>query len=150
MEKTIGSPELSISRKDASRNLTTISNYINGQLVPPQSGKYIDVYNPATGEVYAQLPDSNEGDVNMAVEAALKAFPSWSNTSAEQRSHILLKIAQGIEKNFDKLAMAESIDNGKPLKLARTVDIPRAERNFYFYATAAVHFASESHYMEDG
>jgi len=148
MGKTILSPSPQI-RKPKS-GLTIIANYINGELVAPQSGKYIDVYNPAIGEVYAQLPDSDEQDVKAAVQAGLKAFPEWSNTPAEKRSQILLKIVDGIEKNFEKLALAESIDNGKPLKLARTVDIPRAARNFYFYATAAVHFASEAHHMEEG
>ncbi len=130
--------------------MTPIANYINGQLVAPVSGQYIDIYNPSTGEVYAKLPDSDERDVNRATEAAQKAFAGWSSTPAEKRSKILLKISALIEKNLDKLAMAESVDNGKPLKLAKTVDIPRAASNFYFYATGLMHFASESHYMEEG
>jgi len=130
--------------------MITISNYINGQLVAPQSKQYIDIYNPSIGEVYAQLPDSDERDVKLATEAAQKAFPQWSNTPAEKRSQILLKIVAGIEKHFDKLVMAESVDNGKPLKLAKTVDIPRAASNFYFYATRLIHYASESTYMEEG
>lgn len=130
--------------------MITLSNYIDGKLVAPQSGKYLDIHNPSIGEVYAKLPDSDGQDVKLAVEAAQKAFPGWSETPAEKRSQILMKIVAGIEAHFDKLVMAESVDNGKPLKLARTVDIPRAASNFYFYASALMHFASESHYMEEG
>src|SRR3569832_1583779 len=110
----------------AATTMITISNYINGQLIAPQSGEYLDVYNPSIAEVYAKLPDSDEGDVNMATQAALKAFPEWSAMPAEKRSKLLMKIVAGIEKHAEKLVRAESIDNGKPLKLARTVDIPRA------------------------
>ena len=130
--------------------MKTISNYINNKLVAPQSGKYLDVYNPSTGEVYAQLPDSDERDVQLAVLAAQEAFPAWSSLPAEKRSRLLLKLVEGIEKRFDELALAESMDNGKTLKLAKLVDIPRAGSNFYFFATGLMHFASESHYMEEG
>ena len=130
--------------------MKTISNYINNKLVAPQSGKYLDVYNPSTGAVYAQLPDSDERDVQLAVLAAQEAFPAWSSLPAEKRSRLLLKLVEGIEKRFDELALAESMDNGKTLKLAKLVDIPRAGSNFYFFATGLMHFASESHYMEEG
>ena len=127
-----------------------ISNYINGQLVKPQSGQYIDVFNPAEGKVYAQLPDSDASDVQLAVDAAEKAFPEWSNMPVEKRSAILMKIVEGIERRFDELVLAESVDNGKPVKLAKAVDIPRAAANFRFYASGIMHFASEAHYMEEG
>ncbi len=130
--------------------MTTIHNYINGALVAPASAQYLDVYNPALGQVYAEAPDSDARDVQQAVEAAQSAFPAWSKMPAEERSQLLLKIAAGIEANFDKLALAESIDNGKTLKLAKAMDIPRAASNFFFYATAIMHHASESHYMEEG
>ncbi|HET6226578.1 MAG TPA: aldehyde dehydrogenase [Bacteroidia bacterium] len=130
--------------------MKTINNYINNKLVAPQSGKYLDVHNPATGEVYAQLPDSDERDVQLAVSAAQEAFPAWAALPAEKRSRLLLKLVDGIEKRFDELALAESVDNGKTVKLAKHVDIPRAASNFYFYATGLMHFASESHYMEEG
>src|SRR5574341_185483 len=126
-----------------------IKNYINGGLVAPISNQYIDNYNPATGEVYSQVPDSDERDVAMAVVAAEKAFPKWSVMPAEERSRLLLRVAQLIEQNREKLALAESIDNGKPVWLAKSVDIPRASSNFYFFATAIVHFASEAHLMAD-
>jgi aminomuconate-semialdehyde/2-hydroxymuconate-6-semialdehyde dehydrogenase len=126
-----------------------ISNYINGKLVPPVSGNYLDNYDPSKGKVYSLIPDSDMEDVNIAVEAAKQAFVTWSLTSREERSRIMLKIASLIERDLDKLARAESIDNGKPVKLAKTVDIPRAASNFHFYATAVEHFASEAHAMED-
>jgi len=127
-----------------------IHNYINGELKEPLSGKYLDVFNPSTGKVYAQLPDSDNEDIEEAIHAADLAFPSWSTLTIEKRSIILLNIAKGIEDNLDKLALAESIDNGKPVELAKLVDIPRAASNFHFFATAILHFASESHFMEEG
>ncbi|RPI19598.1 MAG: aldehyde dehydrogenase [Ignavibacteriae bacterium] len=129
--------------------MNKIKNYINGELISPLSDSYIDNYEPAAGKVYSLIPDSDERDINCAVEAAVKAFPVWSVTPAEERSKILLKIASLIQKNLDKLAIAESIDNGKPVSLAKSVDIPRAVKNFEFFATAIIHFASEAHIMED-
>ncbi|MCJ8167588.1 aldehyde dehydrogenase [Pontibacter sp. E15-1] len=125
-----------------------IKNYINGQLVAPKAGKYIDNYNPATGEVYSHIPDSDEQDVEQAVQGALAAFPAWASTSAAKRGQLLMRIADLIDKYQDRLAEAESVDNGKPLKLAKAVDIPRASSNMRFYGTAIQHFASEAHYME--
>lgn len=122
-----------------------IENYIGGELVAPASGEYLDNFNPATGEVYSLIPDSDELDVERAVEAAKKAFPAWSKMSAEQRHDILMKLVSLIERDLDKLATAESIDNGKPVSLAARVDIPRAVSNFKFYATAAMHTATEAH-----
>jgi aminomuconate-semialdehyde/2-hydroxymuconate-6-semialdehyde dehydrogenase len=126
-----------------------IKNYINGELIEPIGKQYIDNYNPAIGKVYSLIPDSDERDVELATQAALKAFPAWSNTPKEDRSRILLKISGLIEKNLDRLAIAESVDNGKPVALAKMVDIPRAASNFHFYATAILHYAAESHSMED-
>lgn len=127
-----------------------LHNYINGTLVAPKSNSYIDNYNPSTGKVYSLIPDSDERDVAAAAAAATAAFPSWSATPAARRSEVLLKIAQLITDNLDSLAQAESIDNGKPVWLAKRVDIPRAASNFHFYATAILHHASESHRMEEG
>lgn len=127
-----------------------LSNYINGELVAPQSNNYIDNYDPSTGKVYSLIPDSDESDVAKAVEAAKKAFKGWSETPASKRSEILLKISNLITENLDPLAKAESVDNGKPVWLATRVDIPRAASNFHFYATAILHHASESHRMEEG
>lgn len=129
--------------------MQTIKNYINGELIEPTGKQYIDNYNPATGKVYSLIPDSDERDVELATEAALKAFPSWSTTPKDERSRIMLNISSLIEKNLDRLALAESTDNGKPVSLAKMVDIPRAAANFHFYATGILHYASESHSMED-
>jgi len=126
-----------------------IKNYINGELLEPVGKQYIDNYNPATGKVYSLIPDSDERDVEAATQAALKAFPAWSTTPKEERSRIMLTISSLIEKNLERFAIAESTDNGKPVSLAKTVDIPRAAANFHFYATAILHYASESHAMED-
>lgn len=126
-----------------------ISNYINGTFSEPVSKKYLDNYNPATGKVYSLIPDSDERDVQLAVEAAKKAFPLWSVMPKEKRSKYLLKIAALIEDKLDLLAEAESIDNGKPLWLAKRMDISRAASNFHFFGTAILHYASESHAMED-
>src|SRR5205085_11724247 len=125
-----------------------ILNYINGQLVEPVSKSYIDNVNPAIGEVYSHIPDSDERDMESATVAANAAFEKWSNTSAHKRSAILLKISELITKNLDKLAEAESLDNGKPIWLAKSIDIPRAASNFHHYATAALHQHTETHAME--
>lgn len=125
-----------------------IKNYIGGELLEPFSKSYLDNYCPSTGKVYSYIPDSDANDVELAYKAASKAFPEWSNTPKETRSKYLLTIAALIEKNLDKLALAESIDNGKPLKLAKTVDIPRAAANFHFYGTGILHYASHAHSME--
>ncbi len=128
-------------------DLMKILNYINGVLQAPVNNQYLDNTNPATGEIYGSIPRSDAEDVEAAVQAAKKAFPSWSSLSAGQRSNWLLKIAQAIEDRMDELALAESIDNGKPLSLAKAVDIPRARDNFKFYATAILHDAYETHDM---
>jgi aminomuconate-semialdehyde/2-hydroxymuconate-6-semialdehyde dehydrogenase len=131
------------------KKMEKIKNYIGGELIAPISNHYIDNCNPATGEVYSHVPDSDERDVALAVAAAEKAFPQWSVTPAEERSRLLLRVAELIEQNREKLALAESIDNGKPVWLAKSVDIPRASSNFHFFATAIIHFASEAHIMAD-
>lgn len=126
-----------------------LENYIGGNLIAPLNGKFIDNINPATGEVVGQIPDSNEKDVVAAVHAAQNAFPAWSVLPVEQRFKILNRIAELIDENLDILALAETNDNGKPLWLAKEVDIPRASANFRFFATGIMHFATESHNMED-
>ncbi|MCT8338588.1 aldehyde dehydrogenase [Flavobacteriaceae bacterium TK19130] len=122
-----------------------ILNYIDGTYCEPQSGKWLDNYEPATGEVYSKIANSDATDVAEAYEAAKKAFPEWSNTPIEKRSRILMKIADLIEENLYRLAEAESKDNGKPLSLATTIDIPRASANFRFFANAITQFSSEAH-----
>src|SRR5438874_1351878 len=120
-----------------------IPNFINGCHVPPVAGRYLDNIEPATGRVYSRVADSEAADVDAAARAAQAAFSAWSRTPVAERSRILLDIAQRIDANLGRLAEAESIDNGKPLRLARVVDIPRAASNFRFFATAILHFHSE-------
>jgi aminomuconate-semialdehyde/2-hydroxymuconate-6-semialdehyde dehydrogenase len=122
-----------------------LKNYVNGELIDPLNGLYIDNFEPATGKIYGQIPDSGEEDVALAVEAAADAFPSWSVMSVQERGKILERIASLIEEQHESLAHIESKDNGKPVKLAGKVDIPRASANMRFYATAMEHFASEAH-----
>ena len=122
-----------------------ILNYIDGTYTEPQSNKWLDNYNPSNGEVYSQIANSNADDVAKAYQAAEKAFPTWSNTTIDERSRILLKIADLIDENLIKLAEAEAKDNGKPLSLALAIDIPRASANFRFFANAITQFASEAH-----
>ena len=126
-----------------------IKNYINGQLLDPISKKYLDNFCPSTGKVYSYIPDSDAQDVEIAYQAAQQAFIGWSNTPKENRANYLIEISRLIEKHLDKLALAESIDNGKPLKLAKTIDIPRAADNFHFYGTGILHYASHAHSMEN-
>ncbi len=122
-----------------------IKNYINGEFINPISGEYIDNYNPSNGAIYSQIPNSSNEDVALAYQAAKKAFPNWSKTSLDKRSKILSKIATLIEEKLDFLATAESKDNGKPLSLAKAIDIPRASANFQFFANAITQFSSEAH-----
>lgn len=122
-----------------------ILNYINGKYVPPIADSWLDNYNPSNGEVYSQIANSNTQDIESAYEAAKAAFPAWSNTTIEERSRIMLKIATLIEENLDRLAEAEARDNGKPLSLAKVVDIPRASSNFRFFANAITQFSSDAH-----
>jgi len=122
-----------------------IKNYINGKFLEPVSDNWIDNYNPSTGEVYGKIPNSNQDDVEKAYQAAALAFPKWSNTTLEQRSKIVSKISDLILEKLDILAEAESKDNGKPVALAKQIDIPRAASNFQFFANAITQFSSESH-----
>ncbi len=108
----------------------------------------MDNVNPATGEVYSQIPDSNEKDVDLAVSFAQKALESWAATPAESRFKILNKIADLIDENSEALALAETNDNGKPLWLSKKVDIYRAAANFRFFAGGQMHFSADSHNME--
>ncbi len=124
-------------------------NYINGEMQPPLQGKYLECINPALNEPFARVPDSGADDMNRAIQAAHAAFADWSSLSPKRRSDYLLAIARLIEENLQPLAEAESLDNGKPVSVAKTVDIPRAAANFHFYGTAILHSSSESYYMEE-
>jgi len=125
--------------------MQNIQNYINGNFQNPLQDNWIDNYCPANGEVYYQIPNSSKEDVENAYIAAKSAFPSWSQTTLEERSRILIKISELLEFNLQRFAEAESKDNGKPISLAKAVDIPRAASNFRFFGNAITQFASESH-----
>ncbi len=131
------------------KELPQIQNFIDGKLIEPVTGKYLDNIEPATGKPYSQVPDSGKADVEQAVLAAERAFPAWAKTPATERSKLLLKIADLIERDLEKIARAESIDTGKPITLARSLDIPRAVANFRFFATAILHTENEAH-VTDG
>src|SRR2546425_2203517 len=131
------------------QTLVGIRNFIDGRFVEPTSGRHLDNIEPATGKPYSKVADSDARDVDLAVAAAEKAFANWSRTPAAERSRILLRIADLIERDLEKLARAESIDTGKPASLARTLDIPRAASNFRFFATAILHTENEAHVTDD-
>jgi aminomuconate-semialdehyde/2-hydroxymuconate-6-semialdehyde dehydrogenase len=126
-----------------------LENYVGGKMIAPLTGNFIENINPATGEIFSHVPDSDERDVAVAVDAATEAFRDWSVTPLNERFEILNSIANLIDANLDELALAETTDNGKPLWLSKRTDIPRASANFRFFATGIMHFASESYTMED-
>jgi len=117
--------------------MENLQNYIGGQLCAARSGKWLDNVSPANGAVYSRIPASDAQDVAAAVEAAEGAFPAWSGCKAEDRAQFLLRMADLIEEQSEAFSMAESRDSGKPLALARRMDIPRARDNFRFFAAAA-------------
>lgn len=123
----------------------TLANLIGGRLVAPVGGGYLDVHEPATGKVYARCPDSDSRDVDAAVAAATHAAPAWAALPASERAAHLHRLADAIEARLDDLAREESRDNGKPVSLARSVDIPRAVANLRFFAEAITQWPGESH-----
>ena len=127
-----------------------VFNFIGGEFRPPCAGRFLDDVEPATGETLAEVADSDGSDVDAAVAAASRAFPAWRRTPAEQRSNLLMRLADLIEENFDELASLESRDCGKPVALARRLDVPRAVKNFRFFATAILHAESKCHPMDGG
>lgn len=122
-----------------------ILNYINGEWIAPSSGKFLPNKNPATGIDYSLVPDSDSSDAKAAISAAHAAFPAWSKTTVRERSHLIRKLADLIRENADSLAMDETTDNGKPLRLAGEVDIPRSELNFSFFADLAISLHGEAY-----
>lgn len=127
-----------------------VLNLINGVLQPALGGEWLDNVEPATGAVYGRIARSGADDVEAAVTAARAAFPEWRAWSPAERRAVLHRLADKVAENAALLAEAEARDNGKPVSLATAVDIPRAEQNLRFYASAAEQFASESHTMGDG
>lgn len=124
-----------------------LHNFINGRFVAP--ARFLDSFDPSTGKVHLKVPDSTAEDVHTAVEAAAAAFPSWSRLSRQQRADYLIAIASAIESRLGEFAAAESKDQGKPLWLAKTVDIPRAVYNFRFFAGAILYHTEKSTMLEN-
>jgi len=129
---------------------TRLANLIDGRLQAPIDNRWLDIYEPATGAVFAQCPDSTAADVDVAVKAAQKAAPGWAATPPEERARLLNRLADLIEARLDEFAALESRDSGKPVALARRLDIPRAVSNLRFFAAAVIGWDSESHAMESG
>ncbi|KAM4695133.1 2-aminomuconic semialdehyde dehydrogenase [Discoglossus pictus] len=131
---------------EAQENMLVLQNYIGGTFVP--SKHYINSYDPSTGEVYCKVPDSSKEEVNAAVVAAKAAFPGWSSKSPQERSSIMLHLAELIESHMEEFAQAESKDQGKTVTFARTIDIPRAAYNFRFFASSILHHVTECTQMD--
>ena len=129
--------------------LLTLGNLIDGRIVAPRRGAYLDVFEPATGAVLARCPDSDTDDVDAAVTSAKSAAPGWAATPAEERARLLHRLADLVERDLDALAALESRDAGKTVKLAKSLDIPRAVSNLRFFAAAITQWPSEAHPMED-
>jgi aminomuconate-semialdehyde/2-hydroxymuconate-6-semialdehyde dehydrogenase len=125
--------------------MLTIQHFIDGRYVEPVSGQWFDKTDPATGQGVARVPDGDGRDVDAAVDAAVRAFPRWSRTSTAERSRLLFAIADKIDAHLEKLAVAETVDGGKPLRRSRTAEIPRAAANFRYFAAAIQHFHSEAY-----
>jgi len=109
-------------------------NFIGGKFVAPTSGEYFDVITPITGKVYTQAARSNEADIEKALDAAHAAKDAWGKTAPAERANILLKIADRLEANLEKLAYAETVDNGKPMRETLNADIPLAVDHFRYFA----------------
>ncbi len=97
--------------------METIANYIDGRLAPPIGGRYLENFEPATGRVYSRVPASEREDIEAAVAAAQAAFSPWSRSTVDERAKMLSRLADALETRLDEFARAETIDNGKPLRV---------------------------------
>ena len=127
-----------------------LAHLINGVSQAAEHRAWLPVFDPASGQVFAQCPDADASDVDAAVQAAQAAFPAWSGLAASERARYLHKLADALEARIESFAQAESRDSGKPIALSRNVELPRAVSNLRFFAAAASQFASESHQGEAG
>jgi aminomuconate-semialdehyde/2-hydroxymuconate-6-semialdehyde dehydrogenase len=127
-----------------------LANLIDGRLQAPRDDRWLDVFEPATGQVFAHCPDSSADDVAEAIAAARRAAPAWSSTPTERRASLLNALADLIEARLEEFVALESRDSGKPLAQARNLDIPRAIANLRHFAAGIVAWSSESHAMETG
>ncbi|MBS0612958.1 MAG: aldehyde dehydrogenase family protein, partial [Proteobacteria bacterium] len=110
-------------------------NFIGGKWTPPVKGAYFDVITPITGKVYTQAARSTAEDIEKALDAAHAAAPAWGKTSAVERANLLLKIADRMEQNLEKLAYVECVDNGKPIRETLAADLPLAVDHFRYFAS---------------
>ena len=127
-----------------------LTHWIDGKAREPAGGDWLEVFDPATGEAFATVARGNQADIDSAVAAAQAAFPVWSALANDVRAGWLEKLAAALESRIEAFARAESRDGGKPLRLAREVEIPRAVSNLRFFAHAATQFASESYHGQAG
>jgi aminomuconate-semialdehyde/2-hydroxymuconate-6-semialdehyde dehydrogenase len=127
-----------------------LTHWIDGEAREATSGRWRDVSDPATGTPFAQVAEGNGGDIALAVAAAQRAFPAWSALPNFERARWLERLADALEARLEDFARAESRDGGKPIRLARDIEIPRAISNLRFFAHAATQFASESHHGQAG
>ncbi len=127
----------------------TIRHHISGHDVDPVAGGWLEDIEPATGAVHARIAAGDAADVDHAVIAAKAAFPGWSATPAAERSRILVRIADALEQDLERFVQAESTDAGKPVALARRLDIPRAVANLRFFATAILHTESSAYATDE-
>ncbi|HIF27504.1 MAG TPA: aldehyde dehydrogenase family protein, partial [Candidatus Marinimicrobia bacterium] len=126
-----------------------LTNFINGKFMQPKTEEYLDVFEPATGQVYSKVPNSSSTDIDVAFQAANAAFPGWSELTVTDRSQYLHKIAELLEHQLDDFANYESRDTGKPVTLAQSVDIPRAIANFRFFGEYGPTFKFNSELNSD-
>ncbi|PCJ14393.1 MAG: 2-hydroxymuconic semialdehyde dehydrogenase [Gammaproteobacteria bacterium] len=129
--------------------METIANFVDGQFLSTHNRLILESINPSTGEVYSACVESTSEDLERAVAASQASFSEWSLMPVEVRADFLIRIADQIDQQAQSLALAESIDNGKPLSLALSIDIPRASANLRFFASAVTQFSSECHAMQD-
>jgi aminomuconate-semialdehyde/2-hydroxymuconate-6-semialdehyde dehydrogenase len=127
-----------------------LPHWIDGQAREPAGGRWVDVFDPATGQVFAEVARGDAADVEAAVAAATRAAPGWAALPASERAEWLERLATAVETRLDDFAHAEARDGGKPLTLARDIEIPRAISNLRFFAHAATQFGSESHHGQAG
>ena len=126
-----------------------LRNYISGEFIDPETGEWLENFSPATGKIIALVPKSGQNDINMAVESAIQALPSWSALTNVDRANWLDKIADKLETKYEEIAELESKDTGKPISLAREVDAYRSVKNFRFFANIIRNLNEESYEMED-
>jgi aldehyde dehydrogenase len=120
------------------------ANFIGGEWVAPVGGEYFDNISPITGEPFTSIPRSREADIELALDAAHRAKAARSRTSATERASILNRIADRMEANLQRIAVAETIDNGKPLRETMAADIPLAIDHFRYFAGASAHSRARS------